>query len=97
MAIEVFAIRQRSSGLFIPRLPKGHNRGGSYLEPSNEREPRIFHNRNSARAFLTNWLKGKYVRRVDDIGEDFVKIEPQNHRNKDDMEIVRYQLTPSEE
>ena len=33
---KVFAVRQKSTGLFIPRLENGKRRGGSFLEPSDK-------------------------------------------------------------
>jgi hypothetical protein len=87
--MKVFAVRQKSTGLFIPRLETGKRRGGSHLEPSNVREPRIFHNRQAARAFLSNWLQGIF-KNEGGYFEMEVNIVKQPHRNKDDMEIVEF-------
>lgn len=93
--MKVFAVRQKSTGLFIPRLANGQRRGGSHLEPSNAREPRIFHNRLAARTFLSNWLRGIFENNRSiglDGEEDYgLKITKQPHRNKDDMEIVEFE------
>jgi hypothetical protein len=91
--MKVYCIRQKSTGLFIPRLETGKRRGGSHLEPSNKREPRIFHNKLAARAFLGNWLRGIF--QVDyytesGVEESDVSVIPQPHRKKDDMEIVEF-------
>jgi hypothetical protein len=92
--MKVYAVRQKSTGLFIPRLETGKRRGGSHLEPSNEREPRVFHNRLAARTFLSNWLKGIYRHEVymtmDGPEDDGNTIVPQPHRKKEDMEIVEF-------
>ena len=94
--MKVYAVRQKSTGLFIPRLETGKRRGGSFLEPSNEREPRFFHNRAAAQAFLSNWLQGifKTHRTTDwETGdtEPELEIVPQLHRKKEDMEIVEFE------
>lgn len=96
--MKVYCIRQKSTGLFIPRLKNGQRRGGSHLEPSNEREPRVFHNAIAARAFLSSWLKGIFENTAlyDDDGPD-VKCTPQPHRKKDDMEIVEFECAEIEQ
>lgn len=93
--MKIYCIRQKSTGLFIPRLEPGKRRGGSHLEPSNDREPRIFHNAHAARAFLGNWLQGIHkVRYIPDSEfgpeEMGTEVVPQPHRNKDDIEIVEF-------
>lgn len=94
--MKCYAVRQKSTGLFIPRLETGKKRGGSRLEPSNKREPRFFHNKISARAFLGNWLQGiaeqhGFQNSYGEYEED-LKIIKQPHRNKEDMEIVEFEL-----
>lgn len=96
-----YAVRQKSTGLFIPRLKVGRRRGGSHLEPSNEREPRLFHNKISARAFLSNWFQGTfenydYQNSYGEYEQD-VKITKQPHRIKEDMEIVEFLLVEIKE
>lgn len=94
--MKVYCVRQKSTGLFIPRLETGKRRGGSHLEPSNEREPRIFHNKAAASAFISTWVKGIYKPEdfyLDTQGNEVgggLEIEPQPHRKKDDMEIVEF-------
>lgn len=94
--MKAYAVRHKPSGLYIPRLETGKRRGGSHLEPSNEREPRLFFNKLSARAFLSNWLQGKfeqhsYITNSGDYDCD-LKVTPQPHRRKQDMEIVEFEL-----
>lgn len=97
--MKVYAVRQKSTGLFIPRLETGKRRGGSYLEPSNEREPRIFHNKKAAQAFLGNWLQGIFKRdtymTMDGVEDDGTTTIPQTHRKKEDMEIVEFECVDS--
>ena len=90
--LKAYAIRQISTGLYIPRLETGRRRGGSSLEFSDEREPRLFHNKNSARRFLSNWLKGVYTRKFDNNGDDYLVIIHRVDRNKEDVEIVEFNL-----
>ena len=95
--MKIYAVRQKSTGLFIPRLKTGKRRGGSYLEPSNEREPRFFHNKIAARAFLSNWCQGHFVTNTsnnpDTYGDPYTDVIKQPHRNKNDMEIVEFEAT----
>lgn len=100
--MKVYCIRQKSTGLFIPRLKTGQRRGGSHLEPSNEREPRVFHSAAAARAFLGTWTQGiyendTYVDSISGETEGTLKVIKQPHRNKDDMEIVEFECVPSYE
>lgn len=96
--MKVYAVRQKSTGLFIPRLETGKRRGGSYTEPTDEREPRIFHNRLAARSFLGNWLQGKFQVHTPQYSSGFEPPEPeltvvkQPQRKKEDMEIVEFSL-----
>ena len=95
--MKAYAVRHKPSGLFIPRLEIGNLKGGSRLEPSNDREPRLFFNKQSARCFLSTWLRGifKLYDSVDwETGqsESRITIVPQLHRKKEDMEIVEFNL-----
>ena len=93
--MKVYAVRQKSTGLFIPRLETGKRRGGSWLEPSNEREPRFFHNKKAAQSFLGNWLQGIFKNEnhsdyESGIVETYAVPEKQPHRKKEDMEIIEF-------
>lgn len=94
--MKAYAVRHKPSGLFIPRLETGKRRGGSYLEPSDEREPRLFFNKLSARAFLSNWLQGifksSYYTNYDGESEPTLDLIKQPHRKKEEMEIVEFDL-----
>ena len=93
---KVYAVRQKSTGLFIPILERGKTRGGSWVEPTAERPLRVFPSRHSARSFLGNWLQGmfKNTYSVDHNGnEDYgLEVIKAPHRNKNDMEIVEFDL-----
>ena len=93
--MKVYAVRQKSTGLFIPRLETGKRRGGSWLEPSSEREPRFFHNRRAALSFLGNWLQGIFKNEhheypLEGYVEAYAVPVKQPHRKKEDMEIVEF-------
>ena len=95
-SMKAYAVRHKPSGKFIPRLETGKRRGGSHLEPSSEREPRLFFNRLAARAFLSNWLQGIFKQSnyqgYDGDYIDTLQVIPQPHRKKDEMEIVEFDL-----
>lgn len=91
---KAYAVRQKSTGLFIPVLKRG-SRNGTALEPSNDREPRLFHNKNSANGFLSNWCQGLMHCASDnhpEWPETYIDVIKQPHRNKADMEIVEFDL-----
>lgn len=99
----LFAIRHKPSGAFMPE-PKGRcMRGGSHLEPEKDVMPRLFHSERSAKAALTQWLRGKHVADYDWDYDDYsgkeykyqcgTNIIPQPHRKREDMEIVPVSIT----
>jgi hypothetical protein len=94
--MNVFAIRHKPSGLFLPPPFGRSGRGGSHSEPA-EGLPRIFLERRRAEFALRAWLQGKYVRTFipsNEFGgeEDRVDLEPQPHRKAEEMEIVEFAL-----
>jgi len=97
-ALATFAIRQKSTGMFIPGLEKGRRYGGSYQEPTNQRVPRLFYDSKTAKNFLVQWLLGhhkKIFEQSGEFGEDVresITIIPQPHRKREDMEIVEFDL-----
>jgi hypothetical protein len=98
---KAYAVRQRSTGYFIPILKRGYKRGGSHSEPSCTEPARLFPSRKSAQAFLGNWLQGIHERKYSqdyDSGyeEDYVDVKPQPHRNKSDTEIVEFDLVEAQ-
>jgi len=93
----VYAIRQKSTGYFIPTL-KGRA-GGSWLEPEPNCLPRLFTSKRNAKLALGSWLSGhfkmesfrsSYESFFDDDCE--LTVTPVPGRNKDDMEIVALEL-----
>ena len=95
----LYAIRQISTGFFLPN-PKGrHGRGGSFTEPKDPdvEPPRLFKNKKAAGACLIQWAKGKHHASwdSDDNGNSYVDditIEPVPKRNIHDMEVVEVEL-----
>lgn len=91
-----FAIKQKSSGFFIPQFPKNTSKGGTWLEPTDKKPPRLFRRKQDAKAALDHWLKGRlaHYRRMP-AGPDFIdegdydeEYIPQAHRRAEDMVIV---------
>jgi len=99
--MKAYAVRQKSSGMWIPNLPRGKRRGGSHLEPTSTDSPRLFPSMRSARAFLGNWLQG--IHKPESFDYDWngnessggVVVVKQPHRVKEDMEIVEFELMES--
>jgi hypothetical protein len=93
-----FAIRQKSTGHFMPNYGSRKGRGGwtnDEPQPVQKVAPRLFPHEHLAKAALREWLKGvtyQVTRRsgsfegVDDYTE--LKIRPVAGRSADDMEIV---------
>lgn len=96
--MERFAIRRRGTNLYLPHRPGG--RGYSNDEPVDADlpvGPRLFWNRLSAERALTAWLQGVWVKHTSSgtQWEDYderIKVQPQPHRRREDMEIVRIVL-----
>lgn len=91
----MYAIRQKSTQFFMPKLPKGSTKGGTWLEPAADVVPRLFSTERAAVNALRWWLAGK-VRVVhgfyDEAGDGDWQTVPAPHRKADDMEIVEVQL-----
>ena len=102
--MKLYFIRHIPTGHFIPR-PHGMNgRGGSHLEPrENKQDARIFYSERSAKIFLTTWLKGKvhaHRQIIDghpgndwtpDYKED-LRTYPVASRIREDMEIIEKEI-----
>lgn len=94
----VWAIRQKSTGHFLPHF-KGRA-GGSWVEPTPDCVPRLFRSARDARLSLGRWLEGHYKmtytnRSGDIFGEDEwqeLEVTPVEGRTSDDMEIVEFEL-----
>jgi hypothetical protein len=91
-----FAIKQKSTGFFIPQFGKNQSKGGTWLEPTDKQPPRLFRRRQDAKSALDHWLKGR-LRRVYHVpeGPNFIdegdysdEYIPQAHRFPEDMAIV---------
>lgn len=93
--IELYAIKHEPTGKFIPPIPKGHRRGGSWVEPE-DTIPRLFPSHKAARSFLGQWLMGRHKKTYlqgGDFGEETIEeviIEKVPERNKEAMKIVKF-------
>jgi hypothetical protein len=88
-----FAIKQISTGLFIPQFPKNTSKGGTHLEPTDKAPPRLFRTKQHAKYALDHWLKGKLHSQFSWDGEHSnLKREPIASRKAEDMAIVEVVL-----
>jgi len=87
-----WAIRQNSTGWWLPLYDGKQKRGFTYTEPSEGARPRLFVRLQDAKLALRWWLAGKYqvTYGYDHEGGDIVneKIIPQPHRDPKDYQIV---------
>jgi len=99
--MDLFFIRQKSTGFYMP-MPLGRQgRGGSHMEPdADSSKARIFRTERAAKIALNTWCKGKFVAdRYTDHGHpgndwevDYVEnisVVPVPSRSLDDMEVVK--------
>jgi hypothetical protein len=112
--LNVFAIRHKPTGAFMP-VPTGRGgSGSSYWDPANSAfgavpgVHRLFHNKRSAKAALTQWLRGRHVPVMEyaSAEDSFfsssfpycvgTETEHDPSRKAEDMEIVEFTLTAIE-
>lgn len=94
MRFTLYAIRQKSTGFYLPYTEKAH----SYSEPKPTKHPRLFPSYKSAAAALTQWLRGHH--RCDwnsDEGLIFAGVDPVAGRVREDMEVVEMELSLKED
>lgn len=93
MRFTLYAIRQKSTGYFMPHSERAH----SYNKPGPTTQPRLFPGKKSADAALTQWLRGHHMSDWDpDDGRILVGVEPVADRVREDMEVVEMELTLKE-
>jgi hypothetical protein len=100
IVMDIYVIRNRHSKKYLP-VPKGRNgRGGSHLEPTAEfRNARIMRSEKSAKSVLGMWLKGKFTASrygYEDDFDEYIHLKPQEHRHREDMEIIKITILPPE-
>lgn len=91
-----YAIKQVSTGFFLPQFGKNQSRGGTWLEPTDKAPPRLFKRKQDATAALNHWLKGKLTRSYrSPCGPDWVdegdyddEYQPVPERKVEDMTVV---------
>lgn len=94
-----WAVRQKATGFY---LPESTNRGGgghSFREPVDCTSPQAVHSarlhatERAAKNALTSWLMGHFISGWDrDDGMHIERVDPQLHRKREDMEVVRVSL-----
>jgi hypothetical protein len=93
--MQLYAIRHKPTGGFLPPPKNRNGRGGSHVEPEVGCVPRIFPTERAAKSALGQWLLGKFEHHWigDEFGgEEILTVVPQPHRKREEMEIVPVQL-----
>lgn len=91
--MNLFAIRHKPSGGFLPWNNRISKRGGTWVDPSTTLPPRFFYTRRAAVLALRAWLSGKMTYSVDyDTNAVDLSILPDPNRKAEDMEIVDFVL-----
>lgn len=102
----VYAIRQISTGYFMPASSSRGQHRYSEDEPTAGCIPRLFSSKASARSALNRWLDGKWgnvtERYVSDSGfgydyEQELQCQPVEGRDRKDMEIVPLEIREGKE
>lgn len=95
--MQVWAIRQKSTGYYLPIL-KGRA-GGSWLEPTPDCLPRLFTSERNAKLALRAWLEGHWktvstMSSYENFDYDDIEltIVPVQGRSAEDMEVVPLNL-----
>lgn len=94
----MWALRSKTTGLFIGAGGNSSGRGGSWSE-ADSRTPRLWPTRNGPQGFLNQWLKGTASRTSFTDFESGHREEGglhhkhQPHRRREDMEVVKFILT----
>jgi len=79
-----WAIRQQSTGYYMPSAKGRHGTGGTELEPGPTKTPRLFDTERAAKIALNYWLQGKAV--TDEAGvSGFARVRG---RNPNDRAVV---------
>lgn len=95
----MYAIRQKSTGYYIPISQLNNPRGATSVEPVSKDSGsniRLFTRLEDAKRSLTYWLKGKIRYSIDynDEWEELESwvVEPANKRKSNHMEIVEVKI-----
>lgn len=95
--MKVWAIRHKPTGGYLPRGEFRTIKGGSLVEPTLDKPPRLFQSFRAAKSALGHWLRGKYVSKsyIDFPTGEYeyqLNVIPQPHRKREEMEIVEFNL-----
>lgn len=93
--MKLYAIRQKSTGFYLPHSPS--HRGNTWTEPEADVVPRLYIRMATAKRVLSWWLRGSYATKIDPQSWSGCGVEhfPQPHRSAADMEIVQLELQES--
>ena len=99
MPLNLFAIRHRPTGRFLPQPQGRGGRGFTHVEPREytgepHTIPRLFPSRKNAHLALKEWCKGKMYRDASMDGDEDFERRPVKGRNFSDMEIIPMALIP---
>lgn len=86
--MKLWAIRHKPTGGFMPTF--SGRAGGTHVEPTSTKPPRLFGRHQDAKAALDWWLEGKVTARYSFDGEfdGDLSFKKQKHRTAEDMEII---------
>ncbi len=99
-----YAIQQKSTGYFLPTIPRYGGSTFTVPQPANKAVPRLFTKKRSAVTALGWWLKGGHTQKAAKVGRaaglsnlgDYEPPEyesvPQPNRDPDDFEVISMQL-----
>jgi len=95
--ITLYAIRQKSTGFYLPYPAGSSGRGGTHVEPVSplQSNPRLFTLERAAKSSLTYWLGGKISVHHSDYGGEYDETWSTKFvasRRADDMEVIPVEL-----
>lgn len=94
--MRLWAIKQKSTGFFLPVFPKNRSKGSTHLEPTKGCIPRLFSREQDAKVALDWWLAGKVTAHYDYEGEfSDIDIKHVPGRKHKDMMVVPMEVTES--
>lgn len=92
-----YAIRQKSTGFFLPQIPR--KKGYTFTDPEDPTKviPRFFRRKQDAQCALKYWLAGKYDAKYtgcEDYTVELVGFEviPVPSRKSEDMEVIEVSI-----
>lgn len=94
--MKYYAIREKSTGFFLPQKIKGSCRGYTFEVPKAKCVPRLFMSRLGACAALRAWVQGEWYRKFSTSWEgetdEGIEVKPVLNRRVEDMEVIEINL-----